>query len=352
MKISLKKKNLNTFNKIKAIDYKQKNIIKMISLVVIAICFVFLTLSIYYDTNNGIDFAINQKNFIVRWPKTMMAFFSGGAIALAGLLLQKVTRNPLADVSILGIGSLNIILMTFYLISIKDKVTNHKSPEMLVLPLIMFLSSILGTGIIYILSRFGNANVEKFIIVGVALNFLFEAVSVVIINPALLTSRDKNLVIALENIKNYTLGIIPNSKFINIPVLITCSILITLTLIPIWFIRRKIDLYETSESLASTTGINVERLRISIYALVALLAGLEIVLVGYVALLGVLGASVARQLFGNKTSLTMFGSFLIGGILVMFALLVSVNFNTQVPVGFLATTIIIPYFMYLIIRGK
>ncbi|WP_156021866.1 iron chelate uptake ABC transporter family permease subunit, partial [Ureaplasma diversum] len=75
-------------------------------------------------------------------------------------------------------------------------------------------------------------------------------------------------------------------------------------------------------------------------------------LVGYVALLGVIGASVARLLFGNRTAVALFGAFLIGAILVSFALFISSNLNTNVPVGFLSTTIIVPYFMYLIIRGK
>nr|WP_318025098.1 iron ABC transporter permease [Ureaplasma parvum] len=351
-KTNLKQKH---FYLIKNLNYKQSVIIKMAGLILIAICFVFLTLAIYFDTTNGFEASINQFNFNIRGPKTLMAFFSGGAIAVAGLLLQKVTRNHLADTSVLGIGSLNIILMTVYLILIKDKTSSYLNPEMRILPLVMFLSSIFGTSIVYTLSKLGRANNEKFIIIGIALNFLFEAISVVLINPAnnsLFSNQDKNLMIAFENIKNYTLGIIPNSQYIDLSLVISCSVLIALTLIPIWFLRKKIDLYETSAALASTTGINIERLKISIYLLVALLAGLEIVLVGYIALLGVIGASVARQLFGNRTGITMFAAFLIGATLVCFALLISVNFNTQVPVGFLSTTIITPYFMYLIVRGK
>lgn len=351
-KTNLKQKH---FYLIKNLNYKQSVIIKMAGLILIAICFVFLTLAIYFDTTNGFEGSINQFNFNIRGPKTLMAFFSGGAIAVAGLLLQKVTRNHLADTSVLGIGSLNIILMTVYLILIKDKTSSYLNPEMRILPLVMFLSSIFGTSIVYTLSKLGKANNEKFIIIGIALNFLFEAISVVLINPAnnsLFSNQDKNLMIAFENIKNYTLGIIPNSQYIDLSLVISCSVLIALTLIPIWFLRKKIDLYETSAALASTTGINIERLKISIYLLVALLSGLEIVLVGYIALLGVIGASVARQLFGNRTGITMFAAFLIGATLVCFALLISVNFNTQVPVGFLSTTIITPYFMYLIVRGK
>lgn len=347
-----KRKAIVNFAMIKSLNYTTKITLKFSALILIAACIAFLVLSIYHDASYGTELSTTNLDLKTRGPKLLMAFFSGGAIAVAGLLLQKVTRNHLADVSVLGIGSLNIILMTFYLISIKDKVESATNIEMRVLPIVMFLSSVIGTGIIYTLSRFGSANTEKFVIVGIALNFLFEAISVVIINPQTISRTDQNLMIALGHIKNYTLGIIPNSNYIDLRTLVTCSVLIALCLVPIWFLRKKIDLYETNEALASTTGINTERLRISIYVLVALLAGLEIVLVGYVALLGVIGASVARLLFGNRTAVALFGAFLIGAILVSFALFISSNLNTNVPVGFLSTTIIVPYFMYLIIRGK
>nr|WP_245600622.1 iron ABC transporter permease [Ureaplasma canigenitalium] len=348
---NLNKSKITFFDNFKDKRYTTWNALKMLLLIGICILFVFLTLSIYYDTHIGLEADI-VSSIHRRWPKMMMAFFSGGAIAVAGVLLQKVTRNYLSDVSILGIGSLNIILMTFYLISVSGRIKDTSSIEMRVLPIIMFLSSVFGTGIIYTLSRLGKANTEKFIVVGIALNFLFEAISVVVVNPSNYELKNKSITLALGFIQNYTLGIIPNSKQIDIPTLVVCSTLIALTLVPIWFLRKKIDLYETSEDIARTTGINTEKLRIAVYSLVAILAGLEIVLVGYVALLGVIGGAVARKLFGNKTSLMMFGAFFIGAAVVLIALFISNNLNTQIPVGFLATTIIVPYFMYLIIKGK
>lgn len=55
----------------------------------------------------------------------MIAFFGGGALGLAGALLQKVTKNRLAEVSILGIGSINIFFIYIYAVILKDKAFAH-----------------------------------------------------------------------------------------------------------------------------------------------------------------------------------------------------------------------------------
>ncbi|MCV3728241.1 iron ABC transporter permease [Ureaplasma miroungigenitalium] len=348
------------FALVKKIDHKQTALIKMISLAVILGVIIFLVLFLYHD-NHQTNFFINAHLYEIRSKKAIMAVFSGGALAVAGLLLQKATRNNLADISLLGIGSLNIIIMSFYLLSVKSKIQSN-GWEMQILPLIAFLASIVGSTIIYVLSRFGGLSSEKFIIVGIALSFLFEAISVVLANPNANGSNVNSLSnmfkeagtldTTIKVIQKYTYGIIPNSNYIQWNIIIPSAVMILITLIPIWFLRRKIDLYETSEDLARTAGVNVERLRLIIYLLVAILAGTEAVMVGFVALLGVLGSNVAKQMFGNKTTYTMFGAFLIGSILVTSALFISSNLNTNVPVGFLSTTIVVPYFIYLIIRGK
>lgn len=117
------------------------------------------------------------------------------------------------------------------------------------------------------------------------------------------------------------------------------------------FIRRKIDLIESSEDLASGLGVQVQKMKKIIFTLVAIIAAAEAVLAGSIALLGILAPAIARKIFKNKTILIASGSFLIGAILVLCASYISVTLQTQVPVGILATTIVIPYFVFIIIRS-
>ncbi|RTZ68033.1 MAG: hypothetical protein DSZ21_02565 [Tenericutes bacterium] len=135
-----------------------------------------------------------------------MALFSGGALAVAGVMLQKVTRNNLSDVSILGIGSINIMFITGYVLIFKDKVFAGGVAEQM-LPIVTLFASLLGTFIVWFFSRSKKGSSNKFIIVGIALQLLFEALAVVLIDPTK-TSKDPYQAKIIATIKDYTVGMI------------------------------------------------------------------------------------------------------------------------------------------------
>lgn len=118
------------------------------------------------------------------------------------------------------------------------------------------------------------------------------------------------------------------------------------------FLRRKIDTYETSEELSTAVGINIKRLRLVIFLLVALLAGAASAVLGTVALLGIIAPSVARMLFRNKMLPLAISSFVIGGIMVGLASFISMQLEASVSVGILATAIVIPYFIFQMIKER
>lgn len=135
-------------------------------------------------------------------------------MGVAGLLLQKTTKNNLADVSILGIGSLNIIFIALYIFSFSGEGVRNQELIRQTLPLITIASSILGTGIIYALTKVGDNNSDKFIIVGIALQFLFEAISIAIINPTTSAAPRSTINFTISQITNFTLGKFPDINFL------------------------------------------------------------------------------------------------------------------------------------------
>jgi len=306
---------------------------------------------------NGFGYIVNGHQgatvthvhlWIKRLKVAIMALFSGGALAVAGVMLQKVTRNNLSDVSILGIGSMNIMFITGYVLIFKDKVFAGGVAEQM-LPIVTLFASLLGTFIVWFFSRSKKGSSNKFIIVGIALQLLFEALAVVLIDPTK-TSKDPHQAKIIATIKDYTVGMInADTKWWLV---IVSSSLIAIVITIIFFLRNKIDVLEANEHLAYSLGIKVERMKGLIYVLVAILAASEAVMVGTVALLGIIGPALARMLFKNKTGLLIFASFSIGGIMVMIATVISLTIGTQLPIGILATAIIIPYFIYVIVRSK
>lgn len=326
-----------------------------------------------WQTNSKYIFAVDQNGMLIfdkngnpleipdpstwgpgpgqaRLKEVLIPIIGGGALAFAGMLLQKTTRNNLAEVSILGIGSINIMFIFLYAYFVKGKLFDGSQTQQL-LPVVTIFASLFGTLIIYLISRSKHTNKNTFVIIGIALQLLFEALSVVFVNPTKLTNSEDGKKL-WGNIKHYTMGIV-DTEHTSWSLIIGASVGIATLIVAALFLRRKIDIYEASPALATTLGIKTERLRLSVFVIVALIAGIEASLLGTVALLGLIAPSIARLLFKGRFAPTAIASFIIGGIMVALASWISTNLlGSEFPAGILATAIATPYFIFLILRGK
>lgn len=289
-----------------------------------------------------------------RVKQLLIAFFGGGSLAIAGTILQKVTKNRLAEVSILGIGSINILFIYLYINFVGiDSFGN--GPLAILMPIFLIMTSVIGTLIIWLISKNKNTNKNTFVIIGIAIQLFVEALSVIIINPTKISATPEGKRI-WGRIKSYTLGQIRNNPTHDNNVqwwlLIVSIILITIIIIIAIFIRRKIDTYEISESITKSTGISPNKLRLILYILIAILAGVSSAIIGTISLLGIIAPSISRLLFKNKFAPLFICSFLIGGILVMFSSWLTFNLEVDLPVGILSTAIIAPYFIFLILKER
>ncbi|AEW45755.1 Ferrichrome ABC transporter permease protein [Mycoplasma haemocanis str. Illinois] len=322
---------------------------KLISLFIVFACVSFLMISTFqwrYDFSSNIG--------TIRIWQYLLAFFSGGALGVAGLLLQKLTKNDLADISILGVGSLNLIFIILFILGTYDGTHDGSAKLRSYLPLISIASSILGTSLIYNLSK--NNNCEKFTIIGIAFQFIFEAVSVVLSNPKIVEDKDNQARINYE-IQNFTYGRFPNvSELSKLFIWRTMTILFCIAIFfiisAVYFFRKEIDLLEMNEELAKFYGVKIKRLKLFLYLSISLLVGIESAMVGTVALLGIVSASFSRLIFGNRATINIPSSFMVGGILVLLASFISINLNQNIPIGFLSTTLIAPAFLYLLFNRR
>lgn len=361
-------------------NFNWKNLIKWTALLTIVGAVILLILTFtkslgftfasQWETYSGKSFFSSAKTSTGPGPlqmhtmQVLIAFFGGGALGVAGALLQKVTKNRLAEVSILGIGSINIFFIYIYAVVLKDQAYGNTIWAHL-MPIFLITVSVIGTLIVWAISRSKKANKNTFVIVGIALQLLVEALSVLVVNPKELTkggdAKSEGAQV-WSRIQGYTLGKIrsnienPYSNVDTNPVpwwlMFLVIGLVVGVLVLIFFLRRRIDTYETSEEMATSTGINIKALRLIIYILVAVLAGAASAVLGTVALLGIIAPSIARMLFKNKMMPIAIASFLIGGLMVALASWISLQLEFGIQVGILATAIVVPYFIYQMIREK
>lgn len=197
--------NLATGQKRKKHDY-----LKFTVMMIIFVVMTYLFLTFVQGT-----FDHSLKIISIRIWSYLLAFFGGGALGLAGFLLHKVTKNNLTDVSILGIGSLNIIFITLYIFGFYNKGVTSQEVIRQALPLITVASSILGTAIIYTLANLGKKGADRFIIIGIGLQFLFEGISIALVNPSISSAPGDKLNFVLSQIINFSLGKLPDVQALS-----------------------------------------------------------------------------------------------------------------------------------------
>ncbi|RAO95218.1 iron ABC transporter permease [Mycoplasma wenyonii] len=300
------------------------------------------------------EYDFSYKALNPRLWQYFLAIFSGGALGVAGLMLQKLTKNPLADISLLGIGSLNIIAISVFIFLNFDGEKASLPFLKAVLPIISLLASLLGTTIVYLLTK-KKKSTQSLVISGIAFQFLCEAISVTILN-FISNDQDSSRQIFVE-ISNYSYGKLPDIATVSLfpewrITTIVSFLLIAVIAIAIWVFRRDLELMEIGEDYAISQGIKVKKLRLILFGAIALLAGIESALVGTISLLGIIAPHISKFLFGNKASSNVIASFIVGALLVVLATFFSVNLAQNIPIGIFSTAIITPIFLFLLLKNK
>jgi iron complex transport system permease protein len=273
----------------------------------------------------------------LRAPRVITSILIGVNLALAGLLMQGLTGNPLASPSILGI---NAGASCFIALS---------SMNFLLLPeLPIALSALLGglvSGVLVLsLGGFfaGNSHPIKLILAGIAVNALLVGVT----RSALILADDM-----AYSVLNWLAGSIANvtwqdwSQFWPISLF---GIVITLLL------ARNLNLLALGDDIATGLGVNLLRTRITACIAILLLTTSSVAIAGPIAFVGLLVPHIARKLVGSNYFILLPMAAILGASLLLWSDVISrmVAFPTETPVGVVTALIGSPFFIALAIRSK
>jgi iron complex transport system permease protein len=273
----------------------------------------------------------------LRSPRVITSILIGVNLALAGLLMQGLTGNPLASPSILGI---NAGASCFIALS---------SMNFLLLPeLPIAVSALLGglvSGVLVLsLGGFfaGNSHPIKLILAGIAVNALLVGVT----RSALILADDM-----AYSVLNWLAGSIANvtwqdwSQFWPISLF---GIVITLLL------ARNLNLLALGDDIATGLGVNLLRTRITACIAILLLTTSSVAIAGPIAFVGLLVPHIARKLVGSNYFILLPMAAILGASLLLWSDVISrmVAFPTETPVGVVTALIGSPFFIALAIRSK
>jgi iron complex transport system permease protein len=277
--------------------------------------------------------------FSFRLPRIFVTILAGMGLAVAGAILQSVTRNPLADPGIIGINAGAGLAVVLYVMYFSAEATNF----LYALPLFALLGSLAIMVIIYFFSYRRGEGIQptRLILVGVG---LAAAVNGLIFTLTARLEEEQNAFIA-----NWIAGKIWGDDWVFVLTLLPWLAL----LLPIVFFKAPVlDILQMEEKVAVGLGANVDRERKILLLIAVALAAASVSVSGGIAFVGLMAPHIARSLVGPKHRALLPIATLIGAILLLVADTIgrSLLDPSGIPAGIVVTVIGAPYFLYLLVK--
>ncbi|MGW1206541.1 FecCD family ABC transporter permease [Streptomyces cyaneofuscatus] len=274
----------------------------------------------------------------VRLPRVVLALLVGASLGCAGALMQGVFGNPLAEPGVIGISAGAAVGAVA---SIALGLTFFGNWTITVFAFIAGLATVL---LVYTLSRSGGrTEVVTLILTGIAVNAFAGA----LIGLFIFFADNAQI----TQITFWQLGSLSQATWPKVLAVLPCA-LAGLLIAP--FYARKLDLLALGERPARHLGVDVERLRITLVLVVALLTAAAVAVAGIISFVGLLVPHLLRMANGPGHRFLVPGSAL-GGALVLVAgdlAARTVAAPAELPLGVLTALFGSPFFFWLLRRTR
>lgn len=252
----------------------------------------FRGLFVEYDRNVAIIYDL-------RFPRIIVALLGGAMMAVSGVLMQAVMRNPLAEPGIIGVSSgaalAAAVAVSFF-------------PAMSALaPAFSFLGGMAAFALVYALAWSKSLSPLRLILIGIAVDTLFKGMSDIFTAAAGGSYSGAASIIE---------GNISLKSWADVKIMAVYAVVgLLLSLLT----ARSCNLLALSDQTAASLGVNVNAVRIVISAVSVLLASICAAVIGSVSFLGLIVPHIARLLVGSDHKLLIPYSALLGALVFLSA---------------------------------
>ncbi|MEE6450123.1 iron ABC transporter permease [Gottfriedia acidiceleris] len=322
-----------------------KVIVLVIFILLLMICFFSSILLGYTHTSltnlihsftqfNGSNEQLIIKN--VRVPRAIIASIVGASLAIAGLLMQVLTKNPLASPSVLGINAGASMLIVFSLTFF-----HLQSPNATIW--LSFIGATLSAVFVFGLSSIGRdgATPLKITLAGVSITAMFSSIT-----QGLLVTNE----VALEQVLFWLAGSVQGRSLDTLHMVLPYIVIA-------WVISLalggKINTFMLGEDVSRALGQNTALLKTTLVVLVIILAGGAVSIAGPIGLVGIIVPQIVRTFIKNDYRWMIPFCGICGAILLLLADVGSryILMPEETPVGIMTAVIGAPFFIYLARKG-
>ncbi|MGW3973717.1 FecCD family ABC transporter permease [Streptomyces ardesiacus] len=274
----------------------------------------------------------------VRFPRIVLALLVGASLGCAGALMQGVFGNPLAEPGVIGVSSgaaVGAVAAIAFGLNVLGTWT---------VSVLAFASGLVTVLVVYAMSRSGGrTEVVTLILTGIAVNAFAGA----LIGLFLFFADTA----AVNQITFWQLGSLAQATWPKVLAVLPCAAL-GLGLAPLY--ARRLDLLALGERPARHLGVDVERLRIVLVLVIALLTAAAVSVAGVIGFVGLVVPHLLRMAAGPAHRFLIPGSALLGALVLLAADLAArtVAEPAELPLGVLTALLGSPFFFWLLRRTR
>lgn len=272
----------------------------------------------------------------VRIPRIVSGILVGMNLAVAGVLLQGVLRNPMASPNIIGVNS-GAGLMAVIVMAILPS-------QLLLLPIASFIGALVASLLVYGLSfrRSGQASTVHIVLAGVAISAFLNAIT----SGIMMLNSD-----VLDVTYSWMLGSLSGRSWSAVESVLPYSII---GLLAALFLAPKINLFTLGDEMASSIGLKTDLYRMIIIVIASILAGSAVSAAGAIGFVGLIAPHSGRLIIGSDHKYLIPLSAIFGAILLVVSDTVARTIfqPVELSVGIVTGILGAPFFLLLLHRTK
>lgn len=295
-------------------------------------------------TNGAIYSDVGSKmtqNIIweIRFPRVLLGAICGAGLALCGVLMQCMTKNPIAEPYILGIssgascGAVAVIVLG----GISTLGINSISAG-------AFVGSLISGILVFAIgTQMGKTiSTTRLVLSGMAISTIFSALTNLLIYSAKNSNQANSALF-------WTIGSLGGAKW---EVLLFPSIILAVVLIVSLAMSKSLDILLFGDDSAIILGINIKRIKSIILVLATLLTSSLVAVTGAIGFIGLVVPHICRTIAGSDHRKLITLSSLIGAIFLLISDIIARGLfpPIEIPIGIITALVGGPFFLYLICK--
>ena len=234
----------------------------------------------------------------IRLPRAVAVLILGGALALAGYLLQTFFGNPIAGPFVLGISSGAKMVVALMMVFFMGRSVRVTSTDMI---LGAFIGAMVSMGFVLLMSRRVNS-MSMLVVSGVMIGYICSAITELVVTFA----NDADIV----NLHNWSRGSFSGMTWENVKVM---SVVVAVVFIAVFLMSKPLGAYQMGDAYARNVGVNLRLLRVCIVIFSSVLSACIVAFAGPISFVGIAVPHLVKKLLNSTEPIRMIPACFLGG---------------------------------------